>query len=146
MAVGTTASSISINARQASRSPPRAGQRASTSPWAATTATSSATGRGSRPLRRAPASAVPQTMSSTSRGSGRARGRVAAWVAGPVAVTSAGLAGVHAQVGELGGEPLGDVVLLDHPGRGLAAGPAQVAAHGEGLVQGVGLLLDVEGV
>lgn len=90
LAAGTTPSSASISAKQARRSPLLAGQRASTSPCAATTPASSATGRGSRPFSRPPTSAVVHTMNSTSRGSGRTRAREPASVAALVEVMSAG--------------------------------------------------------
>jgi hypothetical protein len=90
LAAGTTPSSASISAKQVSRRPLLAGQRASTSPWAVTTPASSATGRGSRPFSRPPTSAVVHTMNSTSRGSGRTRPREPASVAVLAAVTSPG--------------------------------------------------------
>src|SRR5512132_3635950 len=105
---------------------------------AATTPASTATGRGSRPFSRPPASAVVHTMNSTSRGSGSTRAREPASVAALVEVMSAGWGRVDAEVGELGAEPLGDVVLLDHVRGGLAAGSAEGGVHGQRPVDVVG--------
>ena len=53
---------------------------------------------------------------------------------------------MNGEIGQLGDEPLGDIVLAHHGGGSLAAGSAEGGVHGEGGVEGVGLLLDVERV